>query len=1505
MPLFFGISDKEADYIDPQQRVFLEVAWSAIEDAGYCMNTIRNSMTGVFVGRDGTTNIRYKNLVEDDPMKRSGTWEGILSSRLSYLLNMKGPAIVMDTACSSGLVAVHEACNALRNEECEMAIAGGVAIASIPAFCTDDEEAEDAVSDGLSSGDHKIRAFDKKSNGTVFGEGCAALLLKPLSAAIRDNDNIYGVIKGSAINCDGASNGITSPNALAQEAVIEDAWKRAKVSPETISYIETHGTGTLLGDPIEVLGITKAFAKYTDKKQFCGLGSVKTNIGHTVAASGCINIIKVLLSMKNEKIPPSIYFDEPNPHIDFVNSPIYMVDRLTEWKKGANPRRAGVSAFGFSGTNAHLILEEPAKTNAQRTFDKHNCIITLSARTMTSLQNIINEYSKFLDNSTDLNLDDVSYTANVGRDHFEYRVALIASSIEDFKRKIESLKNDCICTNEEKGIYYGRCHVVSDRQKNRDKSEVTESEIRDLTSASDKILEAIGDYRVAGEETDTALKELSKTYVHGANVKWNLIYKDASFYKVSLPTYQFDRVHHWGEIKRTAVKDYNNTVQKKHPLVESCIVESMTQSIYRVNFNLAEQWVLQEHVIAGSHMVSGTTYIEICKEVLRQYYKTDNILLENIVFTAPLIAKLEDEDIEVHIIVTKEERGANFVVASKHLDANGEIIWIEHARGTASTHNVIPEKQKTFSEVLSSIDAESDAVEMVGSEDASTFGPRWRCAQQVFHTKDGNDDVYYVEVKLADKFRKDLEDGFNYHPAMLDTAVNMIAFQVFTGSALFLPFSYKNMRVFKNLPAHFYSRLVKLPSASDSEIIPFNVKLCDFEGNMLAEIEEVTLKKVKQLNNYISNSYYSVKWVPEQLADTECEIPSGNVLIFKDNSDLSMKLSDKIKNPDNELYYVSLGDHYEKIDEHNYIVGTEEDDYYKLVDEMNLKTISSVYHFSALDFEKHTINFEKYSEELNVGIYSIVYLARVLLRKTRGKINFVMLADSAYNVTGDECSLKPANASYLTIEKTLKGECSNYIFKAIDTDKETDFDILCKEILTGSKQGDIVAYRNGQRYVEELVTVSVKRTAMEGSFVKNDGVYVITGGTGGLGIASAINLTDFNKCNICLIARTLLPERDQWDKIIEKNESRKLCTALKGIKELESRDCKVVIRYADVTDYDKMNEVFTELRSEYGSIHGVIHCAGVAGDGFLYNKNMEVFSSVINPKIYGALNIGKLTEQDNLDFYVMFSSIQSVFGGPGQGDYSSANAFLDSYASELRRNGVSALAINWPSWNEVGMAVEYNVADTNTIFMSLSTQRAINALNDVILYNLNNVIPGEINYSVLASVGNEELPFRLSADLERKVLRYKDQHDSEGGTVECRTISREELNILGKSEDKYTETEKNIAYMYALVLSTSDIDIYENFNSIGGDSMLAMQLLKIIENEYPDLVDISDIFSYPTVEGLSAYIDTKTGKTVSDSNHVNEDLSEEEQKDQELMGLLDDLLSGSASVENVLDVIKE
>ncbi|BCJ94417.1 hypothetical protein acsn021_19860 [Anaerocolumna cellulosilytica] len=433
-PLLFNISGKEADYMDPQQRLMLEVVWETLEQAGYNGKELSEIKTGVFIG---ASNKDYSYLISEEgefnPYMGTGNALSVIANRISYSFNLKGPSMAIDTACSSSLVAIHLACQSLKTGECQAAIAGGVNL------LLDYDNQAIFEKAGMIAKDYHCKTYDESANGYVRAEGVGAVLLKPLTDARRDGDTIHAVIKGTGVNQDGKSNGLTVPNAKSQIELLCETWERAGIQPQSISYLENHGTGTSLGDPIEIRGITEAFKRYTDKKAFCAIGSVKSNIGHLEPASGIAGILKVILAMKYGSLPPTIHFRKPNKKINFTDSPIYVNDRFASWQTiDGTPRRAGISSFGFGGTNAHIVLEEPQNITPEhrKELTQKACLFTLSGRSQKQLQKYVTDITAYIRKNKEIEPYDLCYTLATGRQQMGHTVAVCFQNKEELLLKL-------------------------------------------------------------------------------------------------------------------------------------------------------------------------------------------------------------------------------------------------------------------------------------------------------------------------------------------------------------------------------------------------------------------------------------------------------------------------------------------------------------------------------------------------------------------------------------------------------------------------------------------------------------------------------------------------------------------------------------------------------------------------------------------------------------------------------------------------------------------------------------------------------------------------------------------------------------------------------------------------------------------------------------------------------------------------------------------------------------
>ncbi|HIK04816.1 MAG TPA: SDR family NAD(P)-dependent oxidoreductase [Trichormus sp. M33_DOE_039] len=449
-PHFFSIAPREAASVDPQHRLLLETTWEALEDAGQNPEGLTGTPTGVFVGIStfDYDKLRFQNPVNLNGYAGTGTACSLAANRISYTLNLTGPSIAIDTACSSSLVAVHLACQSLRNGESTLAVAGGVNIMASPWVTVTFSKG------GFMAADGRCKAFDSRANGYVRSEGAGVVVLKLLSQAIADGDRIYATIRGSAVNQDGRSNGITAPNSLAQEAVLREAYRQAGVAPGQVQYIEAHGTGTKLGDPIEVKALGKVLSEGRPPGEYCALGSVKTNIGHTEAAAGIAGLIKVALSLKHGEIPPSLHFQEANPYIPFDKLPLRVQQKLESWS-GGESLIAGVSSFGFGGTNAHVVLEgQNLKGKKQKKeINEHSLqLLTLSAKSEKALQELVQSYQEYLQNHPQLSLTDICFTTGVGRSHFDYRLAITSDSTIQLQEQLVAF----LAKQDAPGVFQGK-----------------------------------------------------------------------------------------------------------------------------------------------------------------------------------------------------------------------------------------------------------------------------------------------------------------------------------------------------------------------------------------------------------------------------------------------------------------------------------------------------------------------------------------------------------------------------------------------------------------------------------------------------------------------------------------------------------------------------------------------------------------------------------------------------------------------------------------------------------------------------------------------------------------------------------------------------------------------------------------------------------------------------------------------------------------------------------------
>ncbi|SHJ86219.1 Phosphopantetheine attachment site [Clostridium cavendishii DSM 21758] len=1143
---FFKMSPAEAATMDPNQRIFLETVWHAIEDSGYGAEKLKGTDTGVYLGYSEEKFCNYAQMIYETSPDQiqaalAGNLSAVIASRIAYILDLHGPNMVINTACSSSLVSVQLACQALLLKECNMAIVGGINLRLLPIHV-----------DGslIESSDGRTRTFDNSSSGTGVGEAAAAVVLKPLSEAIKDRDKIYAVIKGGAITQDGNSIGITAPNADSQAMVIEKAWKNANINPETISYIEAHGTATRLGDPIEIDGIQKAFSKYTTRKQFCAIGSVKSNIGHTDSVSGLAGLIKTVLMMCNKKIPATLHFQEPNSEIPFYNSPVYIANELSDWKEESFPRRAGVSSFGLSGTNCHIVLEEfTNKYGVERGSEDQTCVFYLSANTENSLRQLIKRYLDVLENNLEDDFIDICKTSVTSRRSFNRRLIFLVNNKYDLLDKIRKLNDlhtfeDC----RKIGVYYGEYNVVSQQKQIKTPKDILRNAVRKMSVEADKNIELF-----CKNKDKEILLEIMELYVKGADINWSKLYPPRSFNKVSLPGYPFEATRCWLNIQDN-IKEFYETI-----------------------------WV-----------------------------PTDNLFISS-------------------------------------------------------------------------------------------------------------------------------------------------------------------------------------------------------------------LSIVKQ-----------------------------TIVVFQDGSEHSGVLINMLKSEGYRIITVTYGKCFEKIDELNYIINNTNDSYRWL---MNYLEQEPIFKMIVLAFND---NFsEKKLEKISIytclkEVFSLFYLTQSLLEcKSKRHFEVILLMDMGNFVLPTD----KVNAEYtaaIGFSKVIKQEHSNISIRCIDTDNNTSLGKIINEIIHG--KNFMVAYRNGIRYNEGIKRKENSQFNMGTNPIRDGGVYIITGGVGGMGLSVAKYIAEKERTTLILINRTPFPSRNEWERLLQESSDVKICSKIKTILEIERLNSKVICISADVSDYSIMNDMLKEVRQRYGKINGIIHGAGVAGDGFIYNRTPEQLEEVMSGKVVGAILLDQLTKQDDIDFFVMFSAISSLTGMPGQSDYVAANTFLDSFAHRRNQCGKKTLCIDWPAWSETGIAIDFNVDTSSGVFKALKTYEAVDYFDFLLCSDAVRVIVGEIDKKYLENSNKDDVIYlndltSMKSDIFIPNLKNKIETNS----IQC----KEEVKLTGKNDGNYTNTEIKLAQLWGEVFYFKSVDIYANFYEVGGNSIFGMKLLNRICHEFNIDMNILEFMSHPTIDDLAKYINNK------------------------------------------------
>lgn len=1477
-PLFFSISPGEAETIDPQERIFMETAWHTLESAGYTRDRLKErcggssgTEVGVFVGETTNSYLLWGPELWSRGHKtipNSFPWS--IANRTSYFFDFSGPSLTVDTACSSSLYAIHLACESIRSGECRMAIAGGVNLYLHPMkyvwLCQMT----------MLSRKGRCHSFGSQADGFCPGEGVGAILLKPLKEAIKDGDRIYGVVKSTFANHDGKTTGYTVPNPEAQANLVGRALEKAGVNAETISYVEAHGTGTNLGDPIEIVGLTNAFAEHTDKKQFCSIGSAKSNIGHLESGAGIAGLTKILLQMKHKMLVPSLHSEQLNPGIDFANSPFTVQQSLEEWKKPVIngeeiPRRAGLSSFGAGGVNVHLIVEDYEQSAAASPTDQP-CIVTLSARNFDGLKNYRDSLIEFLERDSEASLTEIAYTLHSCREQMDERMAVVCKDRADLLTKLK--------TNDTKDSFFGNAKKAKKRKDPQRKENIN---VEQLINSRD-------------------LARLAQLWINGISIPWTELYAEAPS-TVELPLYPFAKRKCW--IPRVAPETAVEPKRSEglHPLVTESL-STIDKQLFACRLD-AEAFYLADHLVGSEKVLPGVAYLEAARAAAAFSLKKRVGKIKNVVWIKPIIAESGEKEIFVRLNPAKT--GLDYKVYSEQDGAE-----IVHGQGKVLAEEA-PSK-------VAPLDIEDIKARCRSYKDREECYKLFQSMELNYKTGfkgitflHYNEDEALGKLKLPDSLAEEF-NSYLLHPTLMDGALQTVIGLLLGDSKSVnqtnLPFSIGELEIIGPLSKSCWA----YASYENRKSKSFNIDICNERGEVAIRIRRFVMRAFKSGGQTTTAGpitggtpqanpqglyYYTKEWMPSPSLTAPTFPVPGTTLLFCDNEEIL----ETIKS-DGDTILIKKGKQFKElspttfeIDHKNY------GDYKRLIEALEDRKIMPDRVAHLWQNEKFPGKIDELDETLYSGVYSLFFIVKAL-KESRHKKRTVVL--HGYSST----SVLPT-AAVSGFMKTMALENSRYFGKEVNfsgTDSSNIHELLAAELMEADYEE--VRYRSGQRFVRRFREVLPEECAVQADF-KQGGTYLITGGAGGLGLIFADYLARNYKANLILTGRSKLSEAKE-----------------QSLQNLRGHGSEIVYLPADITNDSHVNGLSQTVKKRFGQLTGIIHAAGVLRDSLLMKKKFEEFQQVVTPKVLGTMLLDQYFKDEKLELFMMFASIAGAMGNLGQADYTYGNCFMNDFA--LWRNGLRAkgerwgksVALDWPLWDKGGMQIDEQSKiwlKKSSGMVPLRTEYGIKAFKDILALECSSmvVVEGEkeaIEKRLKVTAGS-------SAMTEKTSIIKEESGSNTGGSVAeslkrvCAELLKVEPNeldedvefaeygvdsiimisMMNRIEEQFgeaidpnaitenptiselaaylvdegiaeevsqvdsgdiQEVEKQLALICAALLKVEPDELDEDveFAEYGVDSIIMISMMNRIEEDFGEAIDPNAITENPTISELAAYL---------------------------------------------------
>ncbi|MCS1417593.1 MAG: Polyketide synthase PksL [Verrucomicrobia subdivision 3 bacterium] len=1212
-PLFFNISPREAEFMDPQERLFIETAWSALEDAGYGREGLQLPAAPYLPGQIGVyAGIMYgeyqllgaESSAQGRPLALSGSYAGA-ANRVSYLLDLHGPSLSVDTMCSSSLTCLHLACQDLILGRTELGVAGGVNLTIHP-------NKYRILSGGrlLSTRGH-CESFGVGGEGYIPGEGVGVAVLKPLAAALRDGDQIYGVIKGSAVNHGGKTNGYSVPNPLAQESVIARALSEAGVDPRRISYLEAHGTGTKLGDPVEIAGLTRAFRRRAAERQFCWLGSAKSNIGHCEAAAGIAGLTKVLLQLRHGKIAPSLHSRVLNPHIDFASTPFVVNQELREWTRPliegqTVPRTAGLSSFGAGGSNAHMIIQEytpPPPTRPPSGGGGPAAVaVVLSARDQGRLLEYGRRLIAFLTDNPRVDMEALAYTFQLGRQALETRLGAVVRTAPELRQTLSSF----VAGREVEGAFF--------------QGEAGGNRTTQALFAEEEALQGAVSQWLAQRK----LHRLVELWVRGVAIDWRRLYAAAGPpRRISLPTYPFARERHWA--RPAPPRSGAAAGRPLHPLLHEN-TSDLREQRYTSTFNGSE-FFLAGHVVRGQRILPAVAYLEMARAAVKDAAArgADSpaaVQLRNVVWERPLAVGAAPETLSIRL---REEGGEGLRF---EIRAAGALLSQGAARAEAPAE-APPLDIGRLRERMAERTITGEECYRTFEAMGICYGGAQRGLRELFV---GRRQVL-ARLQLPDAPGGEPE-AFVLHPGLMDAAlqagVGLLAPGGEEGAARpALPFALDELSIRGACPPAMWAWV--RPSGGEeaspgagARAFRLDIDLCDEQGRVAAALRGLALRPLaldrqgpgKEARGLLLGEPV---WQRQDAGAGEpLPPPSRRIVLFCDVGGAQGPFAWA----EGRCVYLSsrgatLAERYQELAE------------------------------QVFQWLRDFLRAKRGGE-------------RVLLQLVVPGLGGQACARGLGGLLKTVCQEDPAIQGQLI--EVAKERISQRQFEALLADGRWPQDAQ-------------IRYAEGVRQVLRWREMKAPEGAAPEPW-REGGVYLITGGAGGLGLAFAQEIAAKTREVTLVLAGRSAP------------------SAAAPLPRLSRPGAAVEYVQMDAASRPDVERALGGVREKFGGLNGILHGAGIIRDALVWQKERADFAAVLAPKVAGAANLDWATREMPLDCFILFSSLAAVSGNPGQSDYAAANGFMDAFAAHRnalvragKRSG-RTVSINWPLWEEGGMRVE-------------------------------------------------------------------------------------------------------------------------------------------------------------------------------------------------------------------------